>query len=230
MYVETVPNRNSPPAILLREGWREGKRVRKRTLANLSDWPPAKIETLRRLLKNQPLVSPEKAFDIVRSKPHGHVAAVLGSLRKLGLDRIIAATSCPERERVLALICARVLAPVSKVATARGLAEATARDSLAETLELGEVDEDDLYAAMDWLLERRGRSKGVWPGGILGTAPWRSMTSPRSIWKAAVVRWPGTAIPATASAASFRSSSGCCATATVVGWRWRCSRATPPMP
>ncbi len=155
MYVETVPNRNSPPAILLREGWREGKRVRKRTLANLSDWPPAKIETLRRLLKNQPLVSPEEAFDIVRSKPHGHVAAVLGSVRKLGLDRLLSTAPCAERERVLALICARVLAPVSKLATARGLAEATARDSLAQTLELGEVNEDDLYAAMDWLLERQ---------------------------------------------------------------------------
>ena len=161
MYVETVPNRNSPPAILLREGWREGKRVRKRTLANLSDWPLAKIETLRRLLKNQPLVSPEDAFDIVRSKPHGHVAAVLGSVRKLGLELLLSAAPCPERERVLALICARVLAPVSKLATARGLAEATARDTLAESLELGEVDEDDLYGAMDWLLERQGEIEGA---------------------------------------------------------------------
>ena len=155
MYVETVPNRNSPPAILLREGWREGKRVRKRTLANLSDWPRAKVETLRRLLKDQPLVSPEDAFVVVRSKPHGHVAAVLGTVRKLGLDRILSATSCPERERVVALIAARVVAPVSKLATARALAEATARDTLAETLGLGETDEDHLYAAMDWLLERQ---------------------------------------------------------------------------
>ena len=155
MYVETVPNRNSPPAILLREGWREGKRVRKRTIANLSDWPQAKIDTLRRLLKDEPLLSPTDAFDIIRSKPHGHVAAVLGTLRKLGLDRMLSARPCPERERVVALIAARVLGPVSKLATARALAEATARDSLAETLGLGETSEDQLYAAMDWLLERQ---------------------------------------------------------------------------
>ena len=155
MYVETVPNRNSPPAVLLREGWREGKRVRKRTLANLSGWPRAKVETLRRLLKDEPLVRPEDAFDILRSKPHGHVAAVLGTVRKLGLERILSAAPCPERDRVAALIAARVLAPVSKLATARALAEATARDTLAETLGLGEIDEDPLYAAMDWLLERQ---------------------------------------------------------------------------
>ena len=155
MYVETVPNRNSPPAVLLREGWREHGRVRKRTLANLSHWPRSKIETLRRLLKDQPLVSPEDTFDIVRSKPHGHVAAVLGSVRKLGLERLLSAAPCPERERVAALICARVIAPMSKLATARGLAEATARDSLAETLGLGETGEDHLYAAMDWLWERQ---------------------------------------------------------------------------
>ena len=155
MYVEIVPNRNSPPAILLREGWREGKRVRKRTIANLSDWPKAKIDTLRRLLKDEPLLSPTDAFDIIRSKPHGHVVAVLGILRKLGLDRMLSARPCPERERVVALIAARVLGPVSKLATARALAEATARDSLAETLGLGETSEDQLYAAMDWLLERQ---------------------------------------------------------------------------
>ena len=158
MYVETVPNRNSPPAILLREGWREGKRVRKRTLANISDWPAAKIETLRRLLKNQPLVSPEDAFDIVRSKPYGHVAAVLGSVRKLGLERLLAPDASAEREAVVALICARVLSPASKLATARGLAGAS--ESLAETLGLGEIDENRLYAAMDWLVDRQEAVEG----------------------------------------------------------------------
>ena len=157
MYVETVPNRNSPPAILLREGWREGKRVRKRTIANLSHWPQAKIETLRRLLKDELLLSPTGSFDIIRSKPHGHVAAVLGTLRKLGLDRMLSATPGPERERVVALIAARVIGPVSKLATARALAEDTARDSLAETLGLEETDGDQMYAAMDWLLDRQQR-------------------------------------------------------------------------
>ena len=155
MYIETVPNRNSPPAVLLREGWREGKRVRKRTIANLSAWPAEKINTLRRLLKNEPLVSRNAAFDITRSLPHGHVAAVLGTLKKLRLDRTIAGTASPERQRAIALIAARILDPGSKLATARGLAQATARDSLAETLDIGDTDENDLYAAMDWLLERQ---------------------------------------------------------------------------
>ncbi len=155
MYIETVPNRNSPPAILLREGWREGGKVRKRTLANLSKWPGAKVDTLRRLLKNEPLVGRDDAFDIVRSRPHGHVAAALGTLRKLRLDRTIAGADSPERRRALALIVARILDPGSKLATARGLAEAAARDSLAETLGLQDCGEDDLYAAMDWLLERQ---------------------------------------------------------------------------
>ena len=155
MYVETVPNRNSPPAILLREGWRENGKVKKRTLANLTKWPPQKIDALRRVLRNEPLVGREEVFDIQRSLPHGHVAAVLGTLRKLRLDRTIAGADSPERRRVLAMIVARVLDPGSKLATARGLAEATARDSLAETLALGEIDEDDLYAAMDWLLKRQ---------------------------------------------------------------------------
>ena len=157
MYIETVPNRNSPPAILLREGWRENGKVKKRTLANLSKWPKDKLHTLRRLLKDEPLVGRDDAFDIVRSLPHGHVAAVLGTLRTLRLDRLIDPVPSPQRERVLAMVAARILDPGSKLATARGLTEATARDSLAETLGLGPLDEDDLYASMDWLLERQNR-------------------------------------------------------------------------
>ena len=155
-YIETVPNHSSPPAILLREGWREGVKVRKRTLANLSKWPPTLVEGLRVLLQGGTAVSRlDDAFDIVRSKPHGNVAAVLGTLRKLRLDRAIAGADSPERRRVLAMIVARVLEPGSKLATARSLAADTARDSLAETLALKDCDEVDLYAAMDWLLERR---------------------------------------------------------------------------
>ena len=158
MYIESVPNRNSPPAVLLRESYRLHGKVKKRTLANLSKWPPALVEGLRILLKGGTAVAKlNDAFDIVRSRPHGAVAAVLGTLRQLRLERLIAAQRSPERDRVVAMIVARVLDPGSKLATARGLAEATARDSLADTLGLGTVDEDDLYAAMDWLGERQGR-------------------------------------------------------------------------
>ena len=158
MYIESVPNRNSPPAILLRESYRDAGKVKKRTLANLSHWPPALIEGLRTLLKGGHAVAhPDQTFTIIRSQPHGHVAAVLGTLKDLRLPRLIARRDCPERQRVLALIVARLLHPGSKLATARGLAAATARDSLAETLALGDVNEDDLYAAMDWLLNRQER-------------------------------------------------------------------------
>ena len=156
MYIESVPNRNSPPAILLRESFREDGKVRKRTLANLSKWPATLVEGLKILLKGGRAVARlEDAFHIARSLPHGHVAAVLGTLKKLRLDRTIAGTASPERQRVIALIAARILDPGSKLATARGLAQATARNSLAETLDIEDTDEDDLYAAMDWLLERQ---------------------------------------------------------------------------
>ena len=156
MYVDIVPNRRSPPAVLLREGWRENGKIRKRTIANLSSWPMEKVLTLRRLLKNEPLVGRDEAFDIVRSLPHGHVAAVLGTVRKLGLDRLIDPKPSPRRNQVLAMIAARILEPASKLATARGLAEATALSTLGEVLDAA-LDEDDLYGAMDWLLERQER-------------------------------------------------------------------------
>jgi transposase len=151
MYVETVPNRNSPPAILLREGWREGKKTHKRTLANLSDWPKHKIETLRRLLKNEMLVSPNDLFNTEQTLPHGHVEAILGTMHKLGLEAIISSKPCRERDLVVAMIVERLIHPCSKLATTRHWHTTT----LAEELSVQDADEDDLYAAMDWLLERK---------------------------------------------------------------------------
>ena len=155
MYVDIVPNRNSPPAVLLRQSWREGRHTRKRTVANLSHWPEAQVELLRRLLKGEALLAPADALEIVRSLPHGHVAAALGTLRRLGLEKILCRTRCRERDLVVAMIVARVLAPASKLATARGLQAETASSSLGKVLGLGSVDEDDLYQGMDWLLPRQ---------------------------------------------------------------------------
>jgi len=161
MYVAAIPNRNSPPAILLRESYREGARVRNRTLANLSHWPAAKIEALRALLRGKPVAAStlalEQSFEIERSLPHGHVAAVLGTLKRLGLDRLLEAkTRARPRDLVLAMLIERVIAPHSKLATARALTQATQASTLGELLELGaQVDEDDLYEAMDWLLTRQ---------------------------------------------------------------------------
>src|SRR5215471_3722120 len=108
MYVESVPNRNSPPAILLRESSRVDGKIVKRTLANLSAWPAAQIDALRRVLKRESLVSPSDAFQILRSAPHGHVAAALGTLRRLGLEPILSRSRSPERDLVVAMIVARL--------------------------------------------------------------------------------------------------------------------------
>ena len=157
MYVESVPNRNSPPAILLRESVRVGSKVHKRTLSNLSSWPAAQVDLLRRVLKGEDLIAREQAFQILRSLPHGHVAAVLGTLRHLGLHDLLSRSRCPERDLICALITARILDPRSKLATARGLDEETASSSLAESLHLASATADDLYEAMDWLLPRQER-------------------------------------------------------------------------
>jgi transposase/ribosomal protein L35 len=153
MYIETVPNRKSPPAILLREGWREGKKTCKRTLANLSHWPRHKIETFRRLLRDEALVSPKDLFTTVQTLPHGHVEAILGTMRKIGLDSILAAKRSRERDLVMAMIAERLIHPCSKLATTRLWHTTT----LAEELSVGDADEDDLYEAMDWLLARQQR-------------------------------------------------------------------------
>src|ERR1700751_1809092 len=157
MYVVKVPNRGSPPAILLRESYREAGKVKNRTLANLSSWPEAKVEALARVLKGQPppAAALDEAFEITRSLPHGHVAAVLGTPRRLGLDELIDTVPSRHRDLVTAMAAAQVIAPGSKLAIARGLREETAATSLGEVLHLGSCDEDDLYAAMDYLGARQ---------------------------------------------------------------------------
>jgi transposase len=156
MYVESVPNRNSPPAILLRESSRSDGKIVKRTLANLSCWPASQIDALRRVLKRESLVSPADAFQILRSFPHGHVAAALGTLRRLGLESILSRSRGPQRDLAVAMIVARILEPASKLATARGFHPQTVTSSLAAVLGLDQaVDETQLYRSLDWLLQRQ---------------------------------------------------------------------------
>ena len=159
MYVAKVPNRGSPPAVLLRESYREAGKVKNRTLANLSAWPDAKVDALSRVLKGQPppAADLDGAFEITRSLPHGHVAAVLGTARQLGLDELIDPVPSRHRDLVTAMAVAQVIAPDSKLAIARGLRDATAASSLGEVLGAGCCDEDDLYEAMDWLAARQQR-------------------------------------------------------------------------
>ncbi len=156
MYVARVPNRGSPPAILLRESYRQDGKVKNRTLANLSRWPQPKVEALTRVLKGLPTGGDlSEAFEITRSLPHGQVAAVLGTARGLGVDELIDAAPSRRRDLVMAMLVAQVIAPGSKLATARGLRTQTATSSLGEVLGVSGCDEDDLYAAMDWVLARK---------------------------------------------------------------------------
>lgn len=141
---------------LLRRTYREDGKVKHETLGNISHLPAHVVALIRRSLKGEALVGPDDAFSCERSLPHGHVAAVLGTLRKLGVDRMIAAQRTPERDRVVAMIASRVIDPQSKLATARGLNEETAFSSLGEALRLESCTEDDLYAAMDWLQPKQG--------------------------------------------------------------------------
>ncbi len=161
MYVERIPNRNSPPAILLRESYRDGDKIKKRTLANLSDWPAARVEALRRVLRDEAVApTDQQALSVLRSLPHGHVAAALGTFRKLGLDQLLSQGGRqPHREVALciAMAVARLIDPASKLATARGLDDETATCSLGQMLELGAVDEQELYATLDWLVGQQER-------------------------------------------------------------------------
>jgi len=151
MFVDAVPNRGSPPAILLRESWREGRKTRKRTLANLSQWPAQKVEQLRRVLRDEPLVAPDALFTVERSAPHGHVEAVLRMIRRLKVDTIIASKRSRERDLVLALLVERLIHPSSKLAATR-LWDTT---TLGETFSVQHTDVDEVYAALDWLLARQ---------------------------------------------------------------------------
>src|SRR5215468_2391707 len=151
MYVAIIPNRSSRPAILLRESYRDGDKVKNRTLANLSDLPPEQIETLRAAFRGDKLVPAGEGVEIVRALPHGHVAAALGMARQIGLDELL--PDGPERQRnlALALIVERLIDPAAKLATARALDERTAINSLGLTLGLGEINVKEVYAALDWL-------------------------------------------------------------------------------
>jgi Transposase DDE domain len=169
MCIATVPNRGSPPAILLREGYREGGKVKNRTLANLTRWPAAKVDLLRRLLRDEPLAPVDALFEVVASPHHGHVQAVRTAMQRLSFDPLLAARPSRERELVVAMVAARILEPDSKLATTRWWHTTT----LPSDLGVSDADEDALYEAMDWLLARQDRierklaARHLRPGGFV---------------------------------------------------------------
>jgi len=152
MFIDVVPNGRSAPAVLLRESYREGRKVKKRTLANLGQLPPAVIDGLRVLLQGGTAIArPDEVFEIQRALPHGHVSAVLGMRRKLDLPRLLSRTASRQRDLALAMIAGRIIAPGSKLATVRALSPETASSSLGRLLALGAIEEREIYAALDWL-------------------------------------------------------------------------------
>jgi transposase len=152
MHIHIVPNRGSHPTVLLRESYRDGTKVHKRTLANLSSLSMAQVEAIRSVLLGQELRPVAQCFEITASRAHGHVQAVALSMQRLGLASLIASKPCRERDLVLAMVASRILAPCTKLATTRWWHTTT----LAEDFGVADASEDDLYAAMDWLLKRQG--------------------------------------------------------------------------
>src|SRR5229473_1863511 len=202
MYIEAVPNRDSPPAILLRESYREAGKVKKRTLLNLSDWPHERIAGFKALLKGGTVIPKDQdAITIIRSLPHGHVDAALGTARKIGLDRLLGPDGNRCRDLILALVVGRILDPGSKLAAARELSPDTAASS------------------------RRSRRPS--PNATSPAVRWCSTTCRRATWKAAAARSPNSATVVTASGESCKSSMACCAPAMAVPWQSRSSRAAP---
>ena len=157
MYIDIVPNRNSPPAVLLRRAWREDGKIKKETVANLSSLPMEQIQQFRRILKGETLVSTEDAFQIIRAHPHGHVAAVVGTMHRLGIPELLSTRRHRKRQLALAMIAARILEPCSKLATAQRLSADTLSSSLGEAVGVGQADADDLYGALDWLVRGQAR-------------------------------------------------------------------------
>lgn len=153
MHIDIVPNRGSAPAVLLRESFREGAKVRKRTLANLSSLPMAQVTLIRQVLRGDSLCAPETLFDIVDTKLHGHVLAVHTAMKQLKIAELLGSVPSKERSVVMAMIAARILSPSSKLDTSRRLSDTT----LLETFDAKVADEDTLYQAMDWLLDRQSK-------------------------------------------------------------------------
>src|SRR5258706_3843691 len=153
MHIQIVPNRGSPPAVLLRESYREDGKVKKRTLANLSSLPADQIEAIRAVLRGDKLAPVAEAFTIVEAQPHGHVQAVMAAMQQLRIAELIPSRPAARLDRVLSMLAARVLSPATKLATTRWWQQST----LAQEFGVTKADEDGLDGAMDWPLARQGR-------------------------------------------------------------------------
>jgi len=233
MFIETVPNRDSPPAVLLRESYRDEQgRSQKRTLANLSKLPVDMIDTLKAVLKGATVVGTgPQELEVERSLPHGHVAAALGIIRKIGLDRLILSASREPASRrccdlIVAMMVDRLIAPRSKLGFVRAVDEETASSSLGAVLQLGRVKEREAMKRWIGCSNVRRASRIAWRGAISKTACWCSMTSVRLTSRAAAARWRAMATVGITARTGRRSSMDCCARARDCRSPWKCSTAT----
>ncbi len=153
MHINIVPNRGSPPTVLLRESYREGTKVCKRTLANLSALSAAQVQMIRSTLRGDVLQPIDQTFEITASAAHGHVQAVWQAMQRLGFASLLASKPCPDRDLVAAMVASRIICPATKLATTRLWHTST----LAHEFGVTDATEDDLYAAMDWLLAGQDR-------------------------------------------------------------------------
>ena len=224
MHIDIVPNRGARPAYLLRESYREGSRVHKRTLANLSSLSDEQILAIRAVLRGEQLGPIAEHFEAIASRPHGHVQAVRVAMRRLGFESLIASRHCPERDLVLAMVAARIVAPHTKLATTRWWHTTT----LAEDFDVADATEDALYAAMDWLLERQATiekklaSRHLRAGGLvlydLSSSYFEGTTCPLA--RLATVE--------TGAAARCRSTTACSPMHAAARWPSRCTKAMWP--
>ena len=206
---------------LLRRSFRDGGKVRKETLANLAQLPAAAITALRAVLAGKTLIDADAAFEITRSLPHGHAAAVAAMARKLGFPALLG-PPCPQRDLAYALVLSRVLRPASKLSTIGWWDDIT----LGPDLGVAGTSTDEIYAAMDWLTARQDDIESSWPPATWPSSVSRCSTCPPPGLRGPIASWPPTATPATASAASSKSSTGCWRPGTAARWRCGCSRAT----
>ncbi len=230
MYIEVVPNRDSKPCILLRESYRQDGKVRKRTLANLSKLPPQAVEGLRALFRGGTVIEDfSQSFEVVRSQPFGHIAAVLGTLRQIGLDRDLDPQGCAERDLVMAMIVARLLEPASKLATARGLGEEAPLSALVEDLDLSKVNRASCTPPWIGCTCTKEPLRSAWPAAISKMGVSCCTTCLLRTLKGTVVPWPNSATPGMARRGPCRLCSVFCATPQDVRSRSKSSRATRPI-
>lgn len=216
MHINIIPNRGSPPTVLLRESYREGGKVHKRTLANLSALSSAQVQMIRATLRGDVVQPVNQTFEVIASPAHGHVQAVCLAMQRLDFASMLAAKPCRERDLVLAMVASRIISPATKLATTR----LWRTNTLAQEFGVSDANEDDLYAAMDWLLAGQDRIQRSWQHVISRKTAWCSTICLRVTLRVRIVHWPSWVTAVMANVELCRSTMDYSLTIEVVRWRF----------